>query len=44
MEQDVDTDDFEERAMMQQPRTKFSVMEADGDEGTLTDPLLEVLQ
>ena len=35
MEQDVDTDDFEERSMMQQPRTKFSEMDPQADEGTL---------
>lgn len=33
MEQDVDTDDLEERTMMQQPRTNFSEMEPAGDQG-----------
>ena len=35
MEQDVDTDDLEERSMMQQPRTKFSEMETGAGEGVL---------
>ena len=35
MEQDVDTDDLEERFMMQEPRTKFSVMEPAWEQGHL---------
>lgn len=34
MEQDVDTDDLEERAMMQQPRSRFSELEPSADQGT----------
>lgn len=37
MEQDVDTDDLEERSMMQQPRTKFSVMEPASEQGVPAD-------
>ena len=33
MEQDVDTDDLEERAMMQQPRSRFSELEPSADQG-----------
>lgn len=33
MEQDVDTDDLEERAMMQQPRCRFSELEPIADQG-----------
>lgn len=36
MEQDVDTDDLEERSMMQQSRTKFSEMEPTSEQGTAT--------
>lgn len=37
MEQDVDTDDLEERSMMQQPRTKFSEMEPASEQGASAD-------
>ncbi len=35
LQQDVDTDDKEERAMTQQPRAQFAAMEPSADQDTL---------
>lgn len=38
MEQDIDTDDLEERKMSQQPRSRFSELEPSTDEGMPVQP------